>query len=124
MDLPPGVPGPTFVSLSYQNGADSLLLMQDSKLAVDGNVGETIGETAVIQTVELVPGLLAEYVQGIWVLSDNFEPGSDPMATAVWDNNAPNQQLVWEANGVRYTLKSNSPQLTRSDLIAIAQSIR
>lgn len=124
INVPAGTPGPTFITQYFEDGIHTIMLTQDSKLKADGNVGTTIGENAVTQEVELAPGITAEYVKGIWVFPEEVTPGTDPMATAVWDNNAPDQALVWEANGIRYELKSNSPSLTLSALVQIAQSIK
>ncbi|MAU02089.1 MAG: hypothetical protein CL608_33550 [Anaerolineaceae bacterium] len=114
---------PTFISLFYRNGTDTILLTQDSKLAADGNVGETIGDNAITQSVEIAPGVTGEYVKGIWVMSEPVQPGTYPLQTAVWDNNAPDQRLTWEANGKRYELKSSSPDLTLADLLQMAQNL-
>ncbi len=116
---------PSFITLYYENGNDTILLTQDSHLAEDGNVGQTIGDDAAVQTVEIRAGVLAEYIRGTWVMPDGFvpEPGTDPMQSATWDNNAPNQMLVWETAGIRYELQSDSPDLGMTDLLQIAQSI-
>lgn len=114
---------PTFISLFYRNGADTILLTQDSKLAADGNVGETIGDNAITQSVEIAPGVTGEYVKGVWILTEPVEQGTDPMQTAVWDNDAPNQQLTWEANGKRYKIQTANPNLTLADLLQMAQSL-
>ena len=115
--IPAGMHVPTFITLYYENGADRILLTQDSTLAADGNVGQSVGDNAVVQIVDIAPNVMGEYVQGIWVLPDDFQPETDPMSAATWDNDAPNKSLSWEANGVRYQIQSSSSTISMADLI-------
>ena len=121
--VPAGMHVPTFITLYYENGPDRILLTQDSTLAADGNVGQSVGDNAVVQAVAITPNVAGEYVQGIWVLPDDFQPETDPMSAATWDNDAPNKSLTWEANGVRYQIQSSSSTISMDDLIGMAQQI-
>ncbi|MEZ4518573.1 MAG: hypothetical protein R3C44_17715 [Chloroflexota bacterium] len=124
-DPPPDNPGIYFVSLIYGNGADTIQLTQYKQFpGIGTGSGQVIGDEAEVQSVGLGEGITAEYVRGQWIMPETVEPGTDPLAEATWDNDAPDQRLTWLADDVRYELSTTSPDLTLDDLLAMIASLQ
>lgn len=113
--------GPEGIYLSYwgKDPAVSLLLLQGPTQT--GDKALPVGASAVIEPVQ-IGDVVGEYVKGIY-----FHNGGDRVAQ--WDSNANTQRLLWEAQGIRYTLWMNSspdfPQdkLDKDNLVRLAASL-
>ncbi len=76
--------------------------------------GNLAGASADIQTVQ-IGNLTGEYVEGVWSLTD-----SGP----VWDPTPFAKTLRWKTDKAIFELVYNGLDLTRDDLVALAESIR
>jgi hypothetical protein len=75
-----------------------------------------VGATAAIETVQ-IGSITGEYVVGVWKLTD-----SGP----VWESDPYMQTLRWQVDGMAFELSymGNPPDVTKADLIAIAESMK
>lgn len=76
--------------------------------------GNLAGASANIQTVQ-INDLTGEYVEGVWNLTDNGP---------VWDPTPVAKTLRWKTDKTIFELVYNGMNLTRGDLVAMAESIR
>jgi len=120
---PTDIPGRHFVSLNYGDGTSVIQLTQHKLFADEIVGGQVVGDEAEVQNVDLGEGVTAEYVRGQWIMPETVAPGSDPLAQATWDNDAPDQRLTWTVDNVRYELFTTSPDWTLDDLLVMVANM-
>lgn len=85
-----------------------------------------IGASAKVESVR-IGEVQGEYVKGGWVSHDTLEQGGRPgtveQLKMQWDPTQPSQQLQWQVGEFTLTIHTG-PDLTKDDLVAIAQSLR
>jgi hypothetical protein len=123
-DQPTDIPALHFVSLTYNDGTDTIQLMQNKLFEGETVGGQVVGDEAEVQSVDLGEGVTAEYVRGQWIMPETVAPGTDPFAQATWDSDAPDQRLTWTADNVHFELFTTSPDLTLEDLLAMVASLQ
>jgi hypothetical protein len=74
-----------------------------------------VGASAYIEPVQLDNGLTGEYLEGVWELTDNGP---------VWNPTPFSKMLRWQTDTMIFKLVYNGMDLTRDDLVALANSIR
>lgn len=74
-----------------------------------------VGASAYIEPVQLENGLTGEYLEGVWELTDNGP---------VWNPTPFVRMLRWQTDTMIFKLVYNGMDLTRDDLVALANSIR
>lgn len=76
--------------------------------------GNLAGASADIQTVQ-IGDLTGEYVEGVWILTENGP---------VWDPTPLAKTLRWKTDKAIFELVYNGFDLTRDDLVTLAENIR
>lgn len=109
-------PQHNIVRIFYANGF--VLRQERYQISADCELCNSVGASAPIETVQ-IGDVTGEYVVGVWKLTDNGP---------VWEPEPLMQRLRWQANGMAFELMYNPPTedkaITKSTLIAIAESIR
>ncbi|HSL42253.1 MAG TPA: hypothetical protein VK897_02400 [Anaerolineales bacterium] len=108
------------VSLSYgYSAADRRILIQQQPMnSVEAcELCTLVGASAPVESIQVrnAPG---EYVVGVWK--------ADNAGNWIWENDPFLQRLRWQENGVAFELLYMGPpeEITRADLIAIAESLQ
>lgn len=97
------------VTVTYSGEQTILILLQQ----VDAAASLYIGANAEVEPVS-VDGVTGEYIRGGWRQTESG---------IVWDNSLRGSDLIWEKDGIRYTLTVESGAVSRETLIQIADSL-
>lgn len=100
---------PGSVTVTYSGEQKILIFLQQ----VDAAASLYIGANAEVESVA-VDGVTGEYVRGGWRQTERG---------IVWDNSLGGSHLIWEKNGIRYTLTVDTGSISRETLIQIADSL-
>lgn len=100
---------PGSVTVTYSGEQTILIFLQQ----VDAAASLYIGANAEVEPVA-VDGVTGGYVRGGWRQTEGG---------IVWDNSLGSSHLIWEKNGIRYTLTVESGVISRETLIQIAASL-
>lgn len=73
-----------------------------------------VGTSAPVETVQ-INGVAGEYVEGVWELTENGP---------VWQNNPYLKTLRWQEDGMAFEMIFMGMELTQTDLLAIAESMK
>ena len=97
------------VLITYSNEDATLIFLQQS----DATASLYVGATAEVEVV-FVDGVTGEFVRGGWAQTERG---------LIWDNNLNGSHLLWEKDGVRYSLTAESGELSLETLLMIANRL-
>ena len=111
------------VTLRYEldglpgSGASSEMWIVE-RPAVNGTSLGMVGDNAIIELVQVSDYIDGEYVRGDWVAKDASQSGYQ------WEAGAPVQRRAWQRGGVLIGLEYRGDDLTRNDLLQVADGMR
>jgi hypothetical protein len=108
----------TFLSFGYSETERSILIQQQPVSSPETcDLCTLIGASAEVETIQ-VRGTAGEYVIGVWK--------ADDLGNWIWEYEPFLQRLRWQENGMAFEILYMGPpeQITKDDLVAIAESMK